>query len=194
MTPRIKPVPRDEWPAEMKDAVTALQPPHARHESPAREGRPQALNALATFANHPALARAWMTFNGHVLRNTTLTLRHREMLILRVAALRNAAYEWAQHVPMGRDCGLTDDEIMRIAYGPDLPYWDALDAAMLRAADELVADATISDATWAVLADHLATEQLLDVIFTVGAYEVIAFMFRACGTEFDDDLWRADVR
>jgi hypothetical protein len=91
---------------------------------------------------------------------------------------------------MGRDCGLTDDEIMWIAYGPDLPYWDEFDAAMLRAADELVADATISDTTWAVLADHLATEQLLDVIFTVGAYEVIAFMFRACRTEFDDDLLR----
>ena len=190
MTPRIQPVPRDEWPPEMKDAVAELNPPNARHESQAREGRPQAVNALATFAHHPALARAWMTFNGHVLRNTTLTLRHRELLILRVAVLRKSAYEWAQHVPMGQDCGLTDDEITRIAYGPDLPYWGELDAALLRAADELVADATISDATWAVLIEHLATEQLFDVIFTVGAYEVIAFMFRACGTEFDDDLLR----
>jgi alkylhydroperoxidase family enzyme len=192
VTPRIQPVPRDEWPPEMRDAVAALQPPRARHESQTREGRPQALNALATFANHPDLARAWMTFNGHVLRNTTLTLRHRELLILRVAVLRNAAYEWAQHVPMGRDCGLTDDEITRIAYGPDLPYWNELDAAMLSAADELVADAAISDATWAVLADHLDTEQLLDVIFTVGAYEVIAFMFRSCRIEFDDDLLSDD--
>lgn len=190
MTTRIRPVPQQDWPAEMKDAVAQLQPPNSRHASPAREGRPQARNAVDTFANHPALARAWMTFNGHVLRNTTLTLRHRELLILRVAAVRHAAYEWAQHVPMGRDCGLTEDEITWIAYGPDLPYWDEIDAAMLHAVDELIADATISDTTWAVLADHLDTQQLLDVIFTVGAYEVIAFMFRACSIEFDDELLR----
>jgi alkylhydroperoxidase family enzyme len=188
MTARMQPIPRGEWPAELRDAISALQSPKARHETTARGGRPKGLNAFATFANHPALARAWMTFNAHVLRDTTLTLRHRELLILRVAALRKAAYEWAQHIPMGQDCGLTDDEILWISYGPDLPYWDELDAAMLRAADELVTDATISDATWAVLAAHLETEQLLDVIFTVGAYEVIAFMFRACAIEFDDDL------
>ena len=46
----------------------------------------------------------------------------------------------------------------------------------------------VSAATWAILAKHLDAQQLLDVIFTVGAYETIAFMFRSLDLELDDDL------
>jgi alkylhydroperoxidase family enzyme len=145
---------------------------------------------LGTFAHHPALAQAFFTFNGHVMMATTLTVRQREILILRVAALRKCAYEWAQHVLMGHDAGLTDDEIGRVAYGPDAPFWDPLDAALILAVDELVTDGAITASTWTVLAEHLDTQQLLDVIFTVGAYETLSYMFRSFDFPFDDDLRR----
>jgi alkylhydroperoxidase family enzyme len=190
MAPRIPPLRPEEWPPEMPEAIAALAPPAPRTDLPRGEGRPQARNALGTFAHHPVLARAWLTFNGHVLRSTTLTQRQRELLILRVSVLRQSTYEWAQHVPMAQDCGLDDDEIARIAFGPDAPYWDPLDEALLRAVDELVADGVVTDETWAVLADDLDVQQLLDVVFTVGAYETIAWMFRSFALEFDDDLLR----
>jgi len=46
----------------------------------------------------------------------------------------------------------------------------------------------VSDATWEVLAEELDVEQLMDLIFTVGAYDVLAMMFRSCGVPIDDDL------
>jgi alkylhydroperoxidase family enzyme len=117
-------------------------------------------------------------------------VRQRELLVLRVAAVRQADYEWAQHVVLARDAGLDDDEIARIADGPDAPGWAPLDAAMLRAVDELVADATITDPTWDTLAGELDEQQLMDLIFTVGAYDVLAMAFRSFGVELDADLLR----
>jgi alkylhydroperoxidase family enzyme len=115
-------------------------------------------------------------------------VRQRELLVLRVATVRDAEYEWAQHLVQARDAGIGDDEIARVVAGPDAPGWSGLEAALLRAVDQLVADATIDDATWAVLAGELDTEQLMDLVFTVGCYDMLAMAFRAFGVQLDDDL------
>jgi alkylhydroperoxidase family enzyme len=77
-----------------------------------------------------------------------------------------------------------------VAEGPDADGWSPLERAMLAAVDELVAEATITDDTWATLAAELDTQQLMDLVFTVGAYEVLAMAFRTFGVELDDDLRR----
>jgi alkylhydroperoxidase family enzyme len=188
---RIRPLPPAEWPREMRDALAALRPPAPRHPFPERrDDRPKGLNVLGTLAVHPALARAFHTFNGHVLFATTLSVRQRELLVLRVAALRDAEYEWAQHAVLAADAGIDAGEVARVVVGPEAPGWSPLDAALLRAADELVADATIGDATWAALAAELDERQLMDVVFTVGAYDALAMAFRSFGVELDDDLKR----
>src|SRR6185295_12044888 len=137
----------------MRDALAALHPPEPRHPFPPRsDDRPKGLNILGTFAHHPALTRAYHTFNGHLLFATTLSTRQRELVVLRVGAVRQAEYEWAQHVVLAGDVGISDDEIAWLAEGPDAPGWAPLDRAIVRAVDELIADAMVSDATWAELA------------------------------------------
>jgi alkylhydroperoxidase family enzyme len=185
---RIEPLPVSEWPTEMRAALAALEPPARRHPLPQREGRPKALNALGTFARYPALAHAFNSFNGHVLFATTLTLRQREMAVLRVAARRAAPYEWSQHAVMGADVGLTAEQVDAIAGDPDTHDWPEGERALLQAVDELVADARISDETWADLARQFDHEQLMDLVFTVGAYETLAMAFNSFGVELDADL------
>ena len=187
--PRIPPLPPREWPPEMRDALAAIWPPNPRHPRPEPgEDRPKGLNVLGTLARHPDLARAYQTFNGHVLFATTLSERQRELLVLRVAAVRDCEYEWAQHVLLAADAGLTEDEIARTRDGADADGWSRSDAAFLRAVDELVADARIGDETWAVLRGELDTRQLMDLVFTVGTYDLLAMAMRSFGTELDDDL------
>jgi alkylhydroperoxidase family enzyme len=172
----------------MRDALAALRPAEARHPFPKREGRPKGLNVLGTLAIHPSLTRAFNTFNGHVLFATTLSQRQRELLVLRVAAVRNAAYEWAQHAVLASDVGIDPDELDRIRTGPDAPGWSPLDEALLRAVDELLRDAKIADPTWKILASDLDGQQLMDLVFTVGAYDALAMAFRSFGVQLDDDL------
>jgi len=187
----LPPLPPSEWPEAMQDALAALMPADARHPLPPRDpDRPKGRNALGMFAHHPALTRAFNTFNGHILFGTTLSTRQRELLVLRVASVRDCEYEWLQHVVLARDAGLTDEEIVRVGHGPEADGWDDLERALLSAADELLANAVVGDATWAVLADHLDEQQLLDVVFTVGAYDLVAMAFLSSGVQPDEDLRR----
>jgi alkylhydroperoxidase family enzyme len=189
VTPRIPPLPPEEWPDAMRGALAALRPANPRHPFPSRDAdRPKGLNALGTLAQHPELTAAFHTFNGHVLFGSTLTMRQRELLVLRVAARRDAEYEWAQHVVLAGDAGITPEEVEQVLDGPEAAGWTPLEAALLRAVDELIADAQVGDATWATLAEHLDTEQLMDVVFTVGAYELVAMAFKSFGVELDRDL------
>ena len=189
--PRIPPLPIEQWPEEMRQAMAALRPPDARHPFPARRGdRPKGLNALGTLARYPALTRAFHTLNGHVLFASTLSPRQRELLVLRVASVRGATYEWEQHVVLAGDAGLDRDQIAWIVQGPEAPGWSSLERAMLAAVDELLADARVADPTWAVLAGELDEHQLMDLIFTVGTYDLLAMAFRSFGIELDDDLQR----
>ena len=170
----------------MREAIAAMRPAHARHPIFRTEGRPKGLNALGTLARHPDLTRSFNTFNGHLLYGTTLTPRQRELLVLRVGAVRDSEYEWAQHAVLAGDVGLSEDDIARIAAGP--AGWTGLDAALLRAVDELLADALITDLTWKELAAELDDQQLMDVVFTVGAYDLLAMAFRSFGVQLDEDL------
>jgi alkylhydroperoxidase family enzyme len=186
--PRIPPLPPEEWGDDVRAGLAALRPAGATQELRRSKGGPKGLNVLGTLAQHPALMQAYHTFNGHILYTNTLDPRQRELLVLRVAARRGAEYEWRQHVVIARDLGFTDADIERIAEGPHADGWSAIDAAMLRAVDELVADAQITDDTWAVLAAELDRHQLMDLVFTVGAYDLLAMAFKSFGVEIDADL------
>jgi len=173
----------------MRDALAALRVKNPRHPFPPRdESRPKGLNVLGTLALHPELATAFHTFNGHILFSTRLSPRQRELLVLRVAAVRQCDYEWKQHVLLAADAGLTPEEIAWAAEGPDAAGWKPVDRAMVAAVDELLGDAKIADDTWAVLTDELDEPQLLDLVFTVGAYDVLAMALRSFGVELDPDL------
>lgn len=188
---RLEPVPRDEWSAEFYEAMTAMASPAPRPQPspPADDGQQaRGSHVLGLFANHPALAKAYFTFNGHILYRSSIGGRQRELAILRVAAVRDAEYEWAQHVQIGRDEGLTDDEIDRIASGVTADGWSTLDAAVLAAVDELLASARISDTTWAELSAQLDSHQLIDLVFTVGAYELLAMAFNTFQLQLEDSL------
>ena len=92
---RVAPLPPREWPREMMEALAPLSPENRRHPAPPAEKRTGGRDALATFAHHPALARAFFTFNGHILWDTTLSPRQRQILILRVAERRRSAVRCA---------------------------------------------------------------------------------------------------
>jgi alkylhydroperoxidase family enzyme len=153
-----------------------------------RFGNGPILNIFRTLANHPALAKRWLVFGNHVLAKSTLPARERELVILRIGWLCRSGYEWGQHVVIGKASGLTDEEIARIAKGPDAPGWSAADRALLRATDELHADAFVSDATWSELAIRFGTQQLMDLVFTVGQYNLVSMALNSFGVQPEPGL------
>jgi len=136
---------------------------------------------LDTLVRHPELARSFLGFNRHLLFESTLPPRTRELLILRTAAICGSSFERVQHEVIGRREGIDDATIARTLEGPGAPGWTDEDAVLVHATDELLTNWTISDAIWDELAVALDDRQLMDLVFTVGSYAMLAMAFNAFG-------------
>ena len=144
----------------------------------------QTIDVFKTCLRHTELCRNWMPFTRYILGTTsTLAPRDRELLILRTSALSHADYDWGHHVPAAKRAGLTDEEIARIAKGPEAGGWSAFDATLLRAADELHRDQFITDATWTALAKTYNERQMMDAIFTVGQYTMVSMFLNSASVQ-----------
>lgn len=150
------------------------------------------INIFATLVQHPGLFAKWLPFGGKLLAGK-LPARDREILVLRAGWRCGSEYEWAQHVLVGRMSGLTDDEIARVAEGPDADGWDAHDALLLRAADELHDDHCLSDATWAALAERYDPKQLVEIPMVVGHYHLVSMTLNTLGVPLEDGAPRWPV-
>src|SRR3546814_8317368 len=139
------------------------------------------MNVLGTLAHYPALARAFSTFNAHVAGSSTLQVRDREIVILRLSWLRRSEYEYGQHVILGKRAGLGDDELQWLQEGPDAAGWSAEDADLVRAVDALHGLSRITAATWTRLAKRYDQAQLLDLLFLVGCYDALALVINSIG-------------
>ena len=175
-TPRVAPLPREEWDDETRELLQAV------------EMGGKVLNIFKTLAHHPKLLRRWSVFGNHVLFKSTISPRERELVILRTGWNCGAEYEWGQHVVIGKGVGLTDDEIERITRGPEAPGWDPFDATLLRAADELHDDSCITDATWKALSARYNTQQLIDLVFAIGQYTLVSMALNSLGVQLDEGI------
>lgn len=143
---------------------------------------------LRTFAHHPQLADVFSPLNIHLLSTSTLPVKERQIAIMRTAWLTKAVYMWSSHLQTSVSCGLSPEMYGPIQNGPDDPYFTDFERVVLRAAEDLVTDRKVSDGNWAELAAEWDEKQLLDFLFTVGCYVMIAGVMRSTGVERQDDL------
>lgn len=186
--PRIEPVAPKEWTDEIYDAASAFPASRDFVLDNWEHGEARGMNGLGAILNHPSLAKGFLTFNNHVAKENTLSKRECEILILRASWLRKSEYEFQQHVILGLRAGITESEIEAIQIGADAPNWQPIDALLIKAADGLIENASIDQQTWLELAKHYNKHQLMDIVFTVGCYEVLAMAFKSFQVPFEDCL------
>lgn len=176
--PRIQPVAKDQWTAAQREFLQPLE----------QAGR--LFNVFKTAARHPDLAKSFDAFaTGHINGETsTLSPRDRELLILRTCWLCRCEYAWAHHSRIARSIGLTDDELDRIVEGADAEGWSPPEIALLRAVDELHGYRFIFEATWTTLSEDYSTQQVMDVVATVGTYNLVCMMLNSWGVQLDEGL------
>ncbi len=173
-TPRIPALTPEQW---NEEAAEMMQPFVDSNRD---------YNVFRTMANHPGLAKRWMVFANHILGKSTLPERERELVILRIGHLCQADYEWNKHADIGRYLGMTEADIESSKTGPGTAGLSELDRLLLAATDELHGDAFISDEVWQGLQTHLSKEQLMDLVFTVGQYNMVSMALNSFGVQFDE--------
>lgn len=160
---RLSPLPPAQWDASLKPVLDNLGTP---------------LNIHNVIARHPALMSNYIDFRNHIVRTSSLSGRQRELLVLRTAHNTGSAYEWDHHVVRSRAIGMSEEEIARVRHGAGAFGWTAEEALLLKAADDMYAHKEIARPTWSAMCAAFSDQQLLDIIFTVGTYFIMATILK----------------
>ena len=171
---RVTPLPEAEWTAEQLALIDKYAP----------DGNPG--NALRTLIRVPALADRVFPFMRYLTGDSTLSPRHRTILILRTAWLTQSANLWATHASRAGESGLTADEVRRVAEGP-AEGWSVFEAVLLGLADELFRHASVTDGTWNALSARYDLYNMVDAVVTVSQTTSHALLFNSLGIQPDDD-------
>ena len=151
---------------------------------PHRHGKP--LNVFATLAHHPRLLKRMNVFGGLFLAHSTIPLREREIVILRAAWRAGCVYEFGQHTLIGKDAGLTADEISGLGGGPH--DWSPPDRLLVGVADQIHARARLDDATWTKLHDAYGDISAIELVFLAGFYRMLAGFLTTVGVEAEEGV------
>jgi 4-carboxymuconolactone decarboxylase len=143
------------------------------------------LNFSRVLVQHPGMYRVFLPFLDKVIRGSNLPPRDREILCLRTLALGRDVYEVHHHVTIACKTGMTEAEIEAARTGG--AGLGQFDQCLMKAAEELVRQQCVSDQTWACLAERYSREQLMETVFLVGCYTIMATITRSFGMEVEQD-------
>ena len=135
----------------------------------------RSINLHRALVHSPGGARNFGHLGQYIRFGSKLDPRLRELASLQVGYLARSEYEYSHHIKIGRDFGVTDDDIHAMitetkGRNSGLPQ---LDRAVLRAAREMTEEGKISKATFAKLKAHLNEELLVDLSIVIAFYNAV---------------------
>jgi alkylhydroperoxidase family enzyme len=147
------------------------------------------INLSRLLVHSPSAARASRSTAMYIRNGSKLDPRLREMAIIQVGYLARSVYEYAHHVQIGLEAGVSEADIHAIAAenAGKPTTLDPLAKAVLKAARELSDDIDLSDETFAVLRQHLDDEKLIDLIFSICSYCATVRMLAALRVDLEDE-------
>ena len=129
-------------------------------------------NLHKLLVNSPDMARAFSGLGGYIRHKSKLNPRLRELAILQVGWLERSEYEFTHHVKIGKEFGVTDEDIQGLfAETEGKPSkLEPLAKAILKGAREMTRNIGMSDATFAEIKQHLSNEHMTDLVLTIAFY------------------------
>ena len=124
--------------------------------------------------NSPAIAQGWEQLLTAVRNRSSLPADLREMVILRIAVLNRAPYEFDAHVPHAQKAGVPDDKIAAIRDATLASMFSAQEKCVLQLTDTMTRDIEVSDALYALVKRYFDEQQMIDLLVTIAAYNMVS--------------------
>jgi alkylhydroperoxidase family enzyme len=175
--PRLPPLAAGEWDSVLTRVLQG---------SPGGTDEPMHIFTTLGRAD-PELFRRWLGFGGALL-NGSLSGRLRELVIMRTAARFGGRYEWAQHIALAEEQGVSAAELAALgdgAGGLDTVVWSPLERAALQAVDDTADEGAVAPATWEALAELLREDELIELLMLMGHYLMLTTVLRSLQLELE---------
>lgn len=135
-------------------------------------------NLYKMLLNSPPIAEGWLNYLTAVRQKSSLPPQLREMLILRVAVLNEADYEFEQHLPIALKEGCTAQQIEALKAN-DLDALDGKSCAALSYCNEMTRDIRVKKETFASLREVYNDREIVEITATIGAYNMVSRFLEA---------------
>ena len=143
------------------------------------------LNIFRMMAGSDGLLQVFTRLGNHLLYRAELDPVLRELAILRVGVLSEAAYELHQHEEVGRQLGMSEALLAAGRAGPDDPVLDEVQRLVLRFTDDVVVNVRASDATFEPLRECLTPRSLQELTVTIGYYMLVCRYLETFGIDIE---------
>jgi len=150
------------------------------------------IHLFRILAHSPGGARAFNALGRYIRFDSPLDPRLRELAILQVGWLARSPYEWSHHVKIGRDFGVTDDDIRALiaeSSGADSGLEPAA-KLVLRAAREMTEGLAASGATFDALRAHLDNRALTDLVLVIATYNAVVRVLATLEVDVEPEYLR----
>lgn len=167
--------------------VPYVDPADLLEEDRALLARP--INLFRALANSPEALRHFNVLGTWIRHGCELDPRLRELAILQVGYLTASPYEWSHHVKIGRDFGVTDEDLtglMAATRGEPHPFGE-LESAVLSAARELTEQQRVTDSTWETLGRHLDDGRRVDLVLVASFYNAVVRVLGGLQVDVEPD-------
>lgn len=124
--------------------------------------------------NSPAIAQGWEQLLTAVRNRSSLPADLREMVILRIAVLNRAPYEFDAHVPHAQKAGVPDDKIAAIREATVGSSFSGQEQCVLVLTDTMTRDIEVPDALFASVKPYFDEQQMTDLLVTIAAYNMVS--------------------
>lgn len=124
--------------------------------------------------NSGPIASGWERMLTAVRNQTSVPGDLRELIILRVAVLNRASFEFEAHVPVAEREGVSAAKIQAVRDADIGEPFNAREQQVLALTDAMTRDVTVPDALMAALQQQYDAQQLVELAATVAAYNMVS--------------------
>ena len=144
-------------------------------------------NLYKALGNHPKLVAAWTEFSRTLRYDTRTPRALRELVILRGAQLMRSEYEWAQHLPMARKAGVSEEKINELAKWRTSKAFDNREKAALALA-EAVTNGRVSDEVHKQAMAQFDDHDYVEIAVVASFYAMVGRMLDAMGVQLEPEV------
>ncbi|MGL4305622.1 MAG: carboxymuconolactone decarboxylase family protein [Mycobacteriaceae bacterium] len=138
-----------------------------------------------TLGKQKNLFRWWLLYSAAMMPLGRISRKETELVILRVAHLRDCQYELDHHTHLASRAKISAATRAQIFIGPHSPEWDERQRSLLLVVDELIANKDIANSTWEKIRQHLTEPEIIELCFLITQYDGLATTIRALRIQRD---------
>jgi 4-carboxymuconolactone decarboxylase len=133
--------------------------------------------------NSGPIASGWERMLTAVRNQTSVPADLRELMILRVAVLNGANFEFDAHIPHAERAGVSAEKIAAVREQKLRAVFAPLEQLVLELSDAMTRDIVVPDALFERLRTHFNDTEIVEVVATVAAYNMVSRLLVALNVE-----------